>query len=89
MLQNPFVRRETDEEDSTSAVWLNYIVAIAATAGVFAVDLFTDKALLDGALIGILISKVYDGLTKMNEYFFPTNRGGTKRESGDKEKSNE
>ena len=86
-MQNP-LRRETDEEDSTHAVWLNYAVAILATAGVFAVDLFTDKKLLDGALIGILISKVYDGLTKMNEYFFPTNRGGTKRDNEGKEKVN-
>ena len=67
-------RRKTDEGDSTTSVWFNYILAILVSGGVFASDWYFDMGILDGALIGILISKVYDGLTKQNEYFFPNAR---------------
>lgn len=66
--------RDSDDEDSTFSVWGNYIMAFLVTGGIFAVDIFTDKGILDGALIGVLISKVWDGISKQNEYFFPSKR---------------
>ena len=88
-MKNPLAR-ESDEEDSTYAVWLNYGIAFTVTVGIFLVDIFVDKGILDGSLIGMLIVKVFDGLTKQNEYFFPTNRGGKSPNGGtDKGKSNE
>ena len=76
--------RDSDEKDSTVSVWGNYLMAFLVTAGVFAVDVFTEKGLLDGALIGIIISKVWDGVTKQNDYFFPTRRSGgsTEKKNG-------
>ena len=53
-------------------------MAVFVTGGIFAVDLLTEKGLLDGAMIGILISKVYDGITKQNDYYFPTTSRNSK-----------
>ena len=75
--------RESDDEDSTVSVWGNYIMALLVTGGIFAVDILTDKGILDGALIGVLISKVWDGISKQNEYFFPS-----KRPSAEKPRNN-
>ena len=68
------LKRKSDDKDSTSAVWFNYAMAFFVTGGIFAVDIIVDKGILDGALIGVLISKVYDGITKQNDYYFPTAR---------------
>lgn len=62
--------RESDEQDSTVAVIANYIMAAVVTCGIIAIDIFTDKGILDGSLIGMIIIKVYDGITKQNDYFF-------------------
>lgn len=78
------VKRETDEKDSTTAVWWNYIMALGVTGAVFTVEILTDAGILDGALIGILISKVYDGLSKQNEYYFPV----SSRKSADVQQQN-
>lgn len=72
------LKRKTDEQDSTTAVWWNYGMAVFVTGGIFLVDIFVDKGLLDGAMIGILISKVYDGITKQNDYYFPTTSRNSK-----------
>ena len=74
--------RDSDDEDSTFSVWGNYIMAFLVTGGIFAVDIFTDKGILDGALIGVLISKVWDGISKQNEYFFPSKRPVTDKQNG-------
>lgn len=66
--------RKTDEQDSTTSVKLNYFMAFLVTAGIFAADILTDKGILDGTLIGILITKVWDGISKQNDYFFPGGR---------------
>lgn len=76
--------RKTDEQDSTASVWFNYFVAILVTGGIFAVDIFTSKGILDGTLIGMLITKVWDGISKQNDYFFPSRRSDPKQEEGDK-----
>ena len=67
-------KRPSDDHDSTISVYLNYFVATLVTIGIFVVDIFTDKGLLDGALIGVLITKVFDSISKQNEYFFPSKR---------------
>lgn len=68
-------KRKSDDKDSSIAVVLNYIGAFLIALGVFLTDWVFDKGILDGALIGVLISKAFDWITKMNEYYFPTNRG--------------
>ncbi len=65
------ITRESDEQDSTVSVWGNYLMAFATTAGLFALDIFTDKGILDGTLIGMIIIKVWDGISKQNDYYFP------------------
>ena len=70
--------RITDEQDSTTSVWANYLSAALVTGGVFAVEILTDKGWLDGALIGMLFTKVFDGISKQNDYFFPNRRPDTK-----------
>lgn len=76
--------RNSDDEDSTISVWGNYLMALLVTGGIFAVDIFTDKGILDGALIGVLISKVWDGISKQNEYFFPSKRPVSEKQNGGK-----
>ena len=66
--------RESDEQDSTTSVWWNYINALLITGGLIAIDIFTDKGLIDGALIGMIVMKAWDGITKQNDYFFPSRR---------------
>ena len=66
--------RVSDDKDSTTSTWWNYILAVFVTGGIFAVEIFFDKGILDGTLIGMLIIKVYDALDKQNSYFFPTQR---------------
>lgn len=63
--------RETDEKDSTTSVWWNYILATGAIAGLITLDIMTNKNILDGTIIGMILMKVLDGLTSMNAYFFP------------------
>ena len=83
-----FAKRQTDEQDSTTSVWGNYIIAVLVSLGVFITDWVFDKGILDGALIGVLITKVYDGLTKQNDYFFPTSRGSTKPQNAQQQGRN-
>ena len=74
--------RETDEKDSTTSVWWNYLLAAGVIGGLIALDIFTEKGYLDGTIIGMILMKALDGLTKMNDYYFPgrsrtaTNSGG-------------
>ena len=75
--------RETDEQDSTISVYFNYIMALVVTTAIFVVEYFTDKGWVDGVLIGVLISKVFDGVTKQNEYFFPTRRSAPPKPNGE------
>ncbi len=65
------IGRETDEKDSTTSVWANYILAAAVIVGLIILDIKTDKGILDGSIIGMIVLKALDGLTKMNDYFFP------------------
>lgn len=81
------VGRESDEQDSTVSVWGNYIMAFCATGGLIALDIFTDKGILDGTIIGMIIIKVWDGISKMNDYYFPGRRT-TNPSSGNGEKPN-
>ncbi len=81
------LKRESDEKDSTTAVWWNYVLAVLVTGGIFAVEIFFDKGILDGTLIGMLIIKVYDALNLQNAYFFPSQRS-PKNGSGDLKNDN-
>ena len=63
--------RASDDYDSTVSVWLNYLLAAIVIAGLITLDIMTDKGILDGSLIGMIVLKALDGLTKMNDYFFP------------------
>ena len=66
--------RETDEQDSTFSVLANYLLAAGVIAGLILLDIKTEKGLLDGTIIGMILMKALDGLTKMNDYFFPSRR---------------
>lgn len=79
-------RRKTDEQDSTISIYGNYLMALLVTAAVFVVEILWNRGWLDGALLGVLISKIFDGVSKQNEYFFPTRRSTTHTE---KEKDDE
>lgn len=69
-------KRKSDEVDSTIALCLNYllaggvVIAIMVAAGMG----WDQSTILDGVIIGIMLSKSFDWVTKSNEYFFPTNR---------------
>lgn len=63
--------RETDEKDSTTSVWWNYFLAAGVIIGLILLDIMTNKGYLDGTIIGMILMKALDGLTKMNDYFFP------------------
>lgn len=65
------IGRESDEQDSTTSVWANYLLAAAVIAGLIVLDIMTDKGYIDGTIIGMILMKALDGLTKMNDYFFP------------------
>ena len=65
------IGRETDEKDSTTSVWWNYFLATAVIVGLIVLDILTEKGILNGSLIGMIVMKALDGLTKMNDYFFP------------------
>ena len=65
------IGRETDEQDSTTSVWGNYLLAAGVIILLVILDLKTEKGILDGSLIGMIVLKALDGLTKMNDYFFP------------------
>lgn len=65
------IGRETDEKDSTTSVWWNYFLAAGVIGSLIAVDILTEKNFLDGTIIGMILMKALDGLTKMNDYFFP------------------
>lgn len=68
------IGRETDEKDSTTSVWANYILATAVIVGLIILDIKTGKGYIDGTIIGMILMKALDGLTKMNDYFFPGRR---------------
>ena len=65
------VGRESDEQDSTVSVWANYFLAAGVIIGLIVLDIYTQKGYLDGTIIGMILMKALDGLTKMNDYFFP------------------
>lgn len=71
-----FGRRKTDESDSTIALVLNYVLASGVLFAIFyaAAKGWNDSTLLDGVIVGIMLSKSFDWVTKSNEYFFPTSR---------------
>ena len=75
--------RDSDEQDSTFSVWANYILAAAVIAGLIALDIITAKGLLDGTIIGMILMKALDGLTKMNDYFFPSRRPDKRPQQGE------
>ena len=66
--------RESDEQDSTTSVWANYLLAAGVIIGLIILDIKTEKGYLDGTIIGMILMKALDGLTKMNDYFFPGRR---------------
>lgn len=82
------VGRESDEQDSTVSVWLNYFLAAGVIAGLIALDIYTEKELMDGTIIGMILMKALDGLTKMNDYFFPGRRNTPASNGYPQEKSN-
>lgn len=62
--------RQSDDTDSTISAICNYAMAALVTGGIIAIDIFTDKGILDGSLIGMVVIKAWDGVTKQNDYFF-------------------
>lgn len=76
------LKRESDDKDSTTSTWWNYLMALFVTGGIFAADIFFQKGLLDGALIGMLITKVFDAINLQNAYFFPSQRSPKNNNGG-------
>lgn len=66
--------RASDEQDSTTSVWANYILAAGVIGGLIVLDIKTETEFLDGTIIGMILMKALDGLTKMNDYYFPSRR---------------
>ena len=74
--------REPDENHPTFSVWANYLLACAVIGGLFWLDVATKKELLDGTIIGMILMKALDSLTKMNDYFFPSTSRRTEKHNG-------
>lgn len=83
-MDNTAVKRKSDEGDSTISVVMNYLMVLGVIGGVFAIEILFNKGILDGTLIGVLIAKIFDGLDKQNNYFFPSSRN-PKPQNGDTE----
>lgn len=68
------MRRQTDEQDSTVALWGNYLLCGLILGLLFVTDWFFSKSLLSETLVGLLVGVPLGWIGAMNGYFFPSAR---------------
>lgn len=68
------MRRQTDEQDSTVALWGNYLLCGLILGLLFVTDWFFSNDLLSETLVGLLVGVPLGWIGAMNGYFFPSAR---------------
>ena len=68
------MRRQTDEQDSTVALWGNYLLCGLILGLLFVTDWFFSNNLLSETLVGLLVGVPLGWIGAMNGYFFPSAR---------------
>ena len=75
--------RTSDEQDSSFALYGNYILCFIIVAFIFASDWFFSEAtkkagFLDGIIVGVFVTHALGWITQSNNYFFPASPRATK-----------
>ena len=80
------MRRQTDEQDSTVALWGNYLLCGLILGLLFVTDWFFSNSLLSETLVGLLVGVPLGWIGAMNGYFFPSarNTNGQAKATGEK-----
>ena len=68
--------RTSDEQDSTTALWGNYILTALVLTLLFVTDWYFENDILSETLVGILVGAPIGWIAAMNGYFFPSARNG-------------
>ena len=68
------MRRQTDEQDSTVALWGNYMLCGLILGLLFVTDWYFKNDLLSETLVGLLVGVPLGWIGAMNGYFFPSAR---------------
>ena len=66
--------RQTDEQDSTTALWCNYLLAGFILGLLFVTDWYFENKILSETLVGILVGAPIGWIAAMNAYYFPSAR---------------
>ena len=70
------MKRQTDEFDSTVALWSNYLLCALILTLLFATDWYFKQDILSETLVGILVGAPIGWIASMNAYYFPSARNG-------------
>ena len=68
--------RTSDEQDSTVALWGNYMLCGLILGLLFVTDWVFEKDVLSETLVGILVGAPIGWVASMNAYYFPSARNG-------------
>ncbi len=68
------MRRQTDEQDSTVALWGNYLLCGLILGLLFVTDWYFKHDILSETLVGILVGAPIGWIASMNAYYFPSAR---------------
>ena len=68
------MRRRTDEQDSTVALWGNYLLCGLILGLLFVTDWYFKHDILSETLVGILVGAPIGWIASMNAYYFPSAR---------------
>ena len=82
--------RQTDEHDSTVALWGNYILCGLILGLLFVTDWYFKNGILSETLVGILVGAPIGWIASMNAYYFPSARNnGSGQAKSTKEKADQ
>lgn len=68
--------RTSDEQDSTVALWGNYMLCGLILGLLFITDWFFQNDMLSETLVGILVGAPIGWIASMNAYYFPSAKAG-------------
>ena len=79
--------RSSDEQDSTSALWANYVLAALIFLGILGADILQhhkgwNSDLLDSTVVGMLIGFIGGWIGAVNGYFFGLQKKGEEKPGG-------
>ena len=84
------MKRQTDEFDSTVALWSNYLLCALILTLLFVTDWHFKNDILSETLVGILVGAPIGWIASMNAYYFPSARNGSgAKKSDQKPESND